>query len=115
MITLDPAEMLSGEEAVQAAIEDGLIESGEDLPNDFYIRNQTVETLTLTTAVDAVVTLIVGTPEGLVDREFSIDEFRAAWNGELAETIYGLTPESFPVVVTVENGVVNAARQQYVP
>lgn len=115
MITLDPAEMLFGEEAAQAAIEDGLIETGEDLPNDFYIRNHTVEALTLTTAVDAVVTLIVSTSEGLVDREYSIDGFRAAWNGELTETIYGLTPEFFPVVVNVEDGVVNAARQQYVP
>ena len=39
-LSIDYAEMLSGEEAKQAAIEDGLIKPGEDLDNDYYIRNQ---------------------------------------------------------------------------
>lgn len=36
---VDLADMLTGEEAKKAAIEDGVIGEGEDLPNDFYIDN----------------------------------------------------------------------------
>ena len=38
-LVFDPAEMLTGDEAVAAAREDGIIGADEDLPNDFYIRN----------------------------------------------------------------------------
>lgn len=38
-LTLEPAEMLSGEEARRAAVEAGVIAEGEDLPNDFFIRD----------------------------------------------------------------------------
>jgi hypothetical protein len=40
-IRVDYLEMLTGEEARAAAVEDGAISPGEDLPNDYYIRNQT--------------------------------------------------------------------------
>ncbi len=38
-ISIDYAEMLTGEEAKAAAVEAGKIEPGEDLPNDYFIRN----------------------------------------------------------------------------
>jgi len=38
-LSIDYAEMLTGEEAVTAAIEAGEIAPGEDLPNDYYISN----------------------------------------------------------------------------
>jgi len=38
-LSIDYAEMLTGEEARQAAIEAGDLSPGEDLPNDYYIRN----------------------------------------------------------------------------
>jgi hypothetical protein len=38
-LSIDYAEMLTGEEARQAAIEAGVIEPDEDLPNDYFIRN----------------------------------------------------------------------------
>jgi hypothetical protein len=38
-ISIDYAEFLGGEEAIEAAIEAGVIEPGEDLPNDYFIRN----------------------------------------------------------------------------
>jgi hypothetical protein len=40
-IRVDYLEMLTGEEARAAAVEDGAISPGEDLPNGYYIRNQT--------------------------------------------------------------------------
>ena len=38
-LSIDYAEMLSGEEARLAAIEAGVIQPDEDLPNDYFIRN----------------------------------------------------------------------------
>ena len=38
-ISIDYAEMLTGQEAVDAAVEAGYIAPGEDLPNDYFIRN----------------------------------------------------------------------------
>lgn len=38
-ISIDYAEMLTGQEALEAAIAAGDIGPGEDLPNDYYIRN----------------------------------------------------------------------------
>jgi hypothetical protein len=40
-IKVDFLDMLTGEEAKAAAIEDGVISPGEDLPSDYYIRNAT--------------------------------------------------------------------------
>jgi hypothetical protein len=39
-LSIDYVEFLSGEEAIQAAIEAGYIQPGEDLPNDYFIRNE---------------------------------------------------------------------------
>ena len=38
-ISIDYAEMLTGQEAVDAAVAAGEIQPGEDLPNDYFIRN----------------------------------------------------------------------------
>ena len=38
-ISIDYAEMLTGQAAIDAAIAAGDIQPGEDLPNDYYIRN----------------------------------------------------------------------------
>jgi hypothetical protein len=56
-VGVDPAEMLSGEEAVAAAREDGVIGADEVLPNDFYIRNPEESTMDLTVSPSVVVTL----------------------------------------------------------
>jgi hypothetical protein len=38
-ISIDYAEMLTGQQAIDAAIAAGELQPGEDLPNDYYIRN----------------------------------------------------------------------------
>jgi hypothetical protein len=40
-IDVDYLELLTGEEAKAAAVEDGAISPGEDLPHDYYVRNPT--------------------------------------------------------------------------
>ena len=57
IVQVDPAEMLTGDEAVAAARQDGVISGDEDLPNDFYIRNPDESTTEFTVSPDVVVTL----------------------------------------------------------
>lgn len=52
-VTLDPVDVLSGEEAVEAAVTDGSIQPWEDLPNDVYIREGSTATVPLPLAVTA--------------------------------------------------------------
>jgi hypothetical protein len=52
-VVADYAQWLTGEEANQAAIEDGVIAEGETVPNDYYIRNENQQLRTLS-LVDGV-------------------------------------------------------------
>jgi hypothetical protein len=77
-LTVELAEMLTGEEARQAAVEAGVIEPGEDLPNDFFIRSlDSTEEFEL--AEDAEITLQgfnAGVPGPVpVTREEFVDAF----------------------------------------
>jgi len=55
-LSIDYAEMLTGEEAVAAAIEAGEIAPGEDLPNDYFIRNTNPQKREFQVAASAVIT-----------------------------------------------------------
>src|SRR5262245_26003056 len=55
-LAFDEAEFLKGDEARRAAEEDGAIQPGEPLPNDYYIRNPDKSTSTLPIANDARIT-----------------------------------------------------------
>jgi hypothetical protein len=55
-LAFDEAEFLTGEEAQQAAEEDGVVEPGEAVPNDYYIRNPDRATKTYPIASDAQIT-----------------------------------------------------------
>ncbi len=57
-ISIDYAEMLTGDEAVAAAIEAGEIAPGEDLPNDYYIRNINTQLREFTVASSAPITTV---------------------------------------------------------
>jgi hypothetical protein len=112
---VDLADMLSGEEARQAAIEDGVIEDGEDLPNDFYIDNddQILELLHVTE--DAQFALISADDIGqkvLVDSEVLADVYEGTYTGD---PLYTAAGAPFPMEVTVGDGVVTGAEQVYLP
>ena len=55
-LAFDEAQFLTGQEAQKAAEEDGAVEPGEAVPNDYYIRNQDKATRTLRIANDAKIT-----------------------------------------------------------
>ncbi len=113
---VDVAEMLSGEEARDAAVADGVIEEGEDLPNDFYIDNDETEYELLHLSDDAEIRVISGTDTGQM---ISIGEEQLIelWEGDYAgEPIYGIVA-SVPMAmnVTVADGVITEAEAVYLP
>jgi hypothetical protein len=107
-VTIDPARMLTGEQARAAAAEDGVIGPNEDLPNDFYIVNPDPGPTSVDVDPEATVT-VLEIPIGLSD-------LAAAFRGEdPGMEIYGLVPGEFPVTVVIENGTVQSIEQTYLP
>ncbi len=76
-LSIDYAEMLSGEEARQAAIEAGVMDPGDDLPDDYFIRN--VNTLKREFNVSASVVITTSTLGGVMERPATWAEFKSFW------------------------------------
>lgn len=120
-LTVDYAEMLTGDEATAAAREDGEIGADETMPNDFYIRNQDPLLRTLEVMPGAAVTLQVCFVDGPCVSE------EAVTLSQWAELLAGDTPEDLPTGwqwygggflpywLTLENGVVVEISEQYLP
>lgn len=77
-VRIDYAEMLSGDEAVAAAIEAGVIDPGEDLPNDYFISNLNPQRREF--AVSDAVTITTSTWGGEMERPVTWDVFRSFWS-----------------------------------
>lgn len=115
-LILDPASFLSGEEALEAAHEDGAIPADEELPNDFYIRNLEVESLIFPVAEGATFTLIgFDSGGGLADVKVDRATFEALLLGGDTTEYYGFIPTELPMTVEIEDGEVTGGRQQYLP
>lgn len=121
-LVADYAEMLTGEEARAAAREDGFIGEEEDLPGDFYIRNQNPRLRTLTMSGAPVVVLIACYPEdGPCITEEAVDveiwqELMDSPDG--AEEMLGWSwygQGSLPYWLTMDEDVVVQINEQYLP
>ncbi|HEX6301513.1 MAG TPA: hypothetical protein VF148_13700 [Acidimicrobiia bacterium] len=113
---IDLAEMLTGEEARTAAIEDGEIAEGEDLPNDFYIDNDEQVLELLHVAGDAQFALISGSDTSekiLVDAPIFAEVYEGTYSGE---PLYGV-PSGTPIAmeVTITDGLVSGGDAVYLP
>lgn len=112
---IDPAEMLSGEDAQQAAGDDGVIEPGEDLPNDFYIRNDDTSTSVVTPANGADYSLLLFDGQGSpVETSVTYEEFADALMAESPD-VYGVVEGVIPAMVTIDNGAITSVSQVYLP
>jgi hypothetical protein len=112
---IDPAALLSGEEARLAAVEDGVIESGEDLPNDVYIRNGDESTSVVMATDGADFTLLLfdgqGSPaETSVSYQELVDALMVG-----SPDVYGVVDGVLPAMVTLEDGVITRISQVYLP
>jgi hypothetical protein len=113
---VDLADMLSGEEARVAAVEDGEISEGEDLPNDFYIDNDEEVLELFHVSDDAQFALISGTDTServVVDAQVLADLYEGTYEGE---PIYSIPPGT-PIAmdVTITDGLVSGAEAVYLP
>lgn len=115
-IRYDPATMLTGQAATEAAQADGVLAEGETLPNDFYISNPEQEASVATLDPGGAYYLIgFGSYDGLVNRQLSLEELVAVLNGANAEAFYGIIPGDVPMILTLNGDTAVAARQQYLP
>lgn len=113
---VDLAEILSGEPARLAAIEDGVIAEGEELPNDVYIRNPTVRYELINFAEGVEVTVVSAVEPGTT-LAISPEKLEALYAGrQVDETIYGIA-KGTPIAmnVTIADGLVSEAQAVYLP
>lgn len=129
-IVADYAQWLSGEEANQAAFEDGVIATVEEgVPNDYYIRNVNPQLRTLRLA-DEVAVWLVSPAAGVATIQVELDEWLALFNDGAPwdyETdvvpipepphggYFGAGTVHAPYWLVVLDGEVIAIEQQYIP
>ena len=112
-LVFDLAYFLSGEEANKAAAEDGVIEAGETVDNDYYIRNQNTRLRTVPYASSVKITL-VNWPDccsNPVDGDVS--KFVASFQPSGKDDLY-MGPDS-QYWLTVQDGTVVQIEEQYLP
>lgn len=115
-VGVDVADLLSGEEARERAIEDGVIEEGEDLPNDFYIDNDEIRMELLHLADDLQIWVISGNDTTQL-LEIDEDELWQLWEGEYGgEPVYGIVATT-PIAmdVTIRDGEISGMKAVYLP
>ncbi len=83
-ISIDYAEMLTGQAAIDAALAAGDIQPGEDLPNDYYIRNSNKDLREF--EVSGSVAITTATWGGEPDRPVTWDEFTSFWSATPPDT-----------------------------
>jgi hypothetical protein len=110
-MVFDLAEFLTGDSANQAALEDGVIQPGENVPDDYYIRNRNPRLRDLALVPDVQV-ILVNWP-ACCDTTV---------NGVLADFAASFTTPNdvyhgshSPYWLTVEGGFVTRIEEQYLP
>lgn len=129
-VVADYAQMLSGQEAIDAAVEDGVTTPEEGVPNDYYIRNVNTQLRTLPVAPDAVVILASSAAGAVAGVRVSVDEWLSLFHED--GTPYDRSQEEPPLVegphsgffgagwgapywITLEGDQVVQIYQQYLP
>jgi hypothetical protein len=117
-LIVDYAEFLGGDEAVQAAIEDGELspdQADEGLPNDFYIRNNNPQLRTLLLDDEALIYLFDYTITDEFDFDpVSIDTLIAAMQSD-DQSAYYFSLDDYPVWLTIKGDTILQITPQYLP
>jgi hypothetical protein len=110
-MVFDLAEFLTGDAANQAAIEDGVIQPGQTIDNDYYIRNRNprLRDLVLTPDVQIILVNWPNCCETTVNGVLS--DFAASFT--TPDDVYH-GPQS-PYWLTVDGGLVTKIEEQYLP
>jgi hypothetical protein len=118
VLRIDPAELLTGQDAHDAAVEAGVIDDDEQLSNDVFIVNP--DNATRTVAVDdtATITVQIVPPDGALTTDtVAVDLLYDVFDGATGDNaVYGLLPgEPLPMRLTIDTGTVTAAEHVYLP
>jgi hypothetical protein len=113
---IDLAEMLSGQAAHDAAVDAGVIDDDEELPNDFFIDNPE-SVLELVHLVDAVTITVLSGDNPATGRIIDVDELVALYEGSYeGPAVYGIAPhQPIAMDVTITDGLVASASAVYLP
>lgn len=114
-LRFDTAEFLTGDEANEAAVEDGVIAEGETVPNDYYVRNPDSTEEELPVGSGVAVTRVecdAGCAEGVAG---SFEPFAASFSDPDPTLEDEYRGEQSQYWVTIEDGTVVAIDEQYVP
>ena len=103
-LVIDIQQWFTDKEAIAAAIEDGVIEPGEIIPNGYYIRNENPRWRTIEIDPAAMVSLTVY-PYGQIDDPEVVSLARFA----------DLAIDWSEYWITTEDGKVVTIEQQYIP
>lgn len=116
ILSFDDAEMLTGDDARQAAVDAGLIEPGEDVPNDFFIANPDPTAVELQVASGAEFFVLSGMDPG-VELVTDIDGIESLYSGSYdGPPVYGIVPDSpIAMQVDVSGGELIEAHAVYLP
>ena len=113
-LAFDEAELLTGKEAQKAAEEDGAVEPGEAVPNDYYIRNPDKSTRTIPIATDAKITA-KRCPLCRHGKPGELDPFLASFAQDRQTYAEPYRGKSALYWLRIEDGRVVGVDEQYVP
>lgn len=113
-LTFDPAEILTGDEAHDAAVAAGVISEDEDLPNDYFISNpeEDSQSAVLSAAGSFV---LLGFDAGGAIEEVTVDRDELITALQDGEGYYGIVVGETPMTLVVSGGEIIAANQVYFP
>jgi hypothetical protein len=111
-LRIDYAELLTGEEAKEAAIKAGQLAPGEELPNDYFIRNQSHTLREYQVSKDVQIT--TSTWHGVMEAATTWEEFKAFWSDSPPDPEAALLRES-PWWIVRDGPLVLRIDEQYLP
>ncbi len=114
-LRFDPALLLAGVTANEAAAEDGAVEPGDPVPNDNYIVDESRRTYTYAVPGDAKVTVLTrkGDPAQLGATPVTVAELAKIVQGTSEVELY--EPLDTGVWITIDGDTVRSIDQQYRP
>jgi hypothetical protein len=110
-MVFDLALFLTGDAANQAAIEDGVIQPGETIDNDYYIRNNNTKLRDLVLSPDVQIVLVNWPNCCETTVSGALADFAASFTTP-TDVYHGAQS---PYWLTVDGGVVTKIEEQYLP
>lgn len=113
-IYIDPAELFSDDEAIEAAREDGAIGETEGLPNPFYVRDPDADVVRVDVQKTFTLTAIDGAEYPAV-RTLSRATLARLYCPHANSIWMYSPPDRLPAYLGISGGIARSATEQYIP